>query len=110
MEIREAQAKVDGWIQQFEEGYWSPLTNLARLMEEVGELAREINHRYGQKRKKEDEHERKIDDELGDIFWALICIANSLQIDLDEALSHTLHKVTVRDSNRFKRKHTSEPV
>ena len=52
MEIREAQRRVDGWIQQFEEGYWGPLTNLARLMEEVGELAREVNHRFGQKRKK----------------------------------------------------------
>lgn len=104
MEIKEAQRTVDGWIQQFEEGYWSPLTNLARLMEEVGELAREVNHRFGQKRKKADEPEKEIGDELGDIFWALICLANSLQVDLDEALQRTLEKVTVRDSDRFKRK------
>lgn len=104
MEIREAQQIVDDWIQQFEEGYWSPLTNLARLMEEVGELAREINHRFGQKRKKADEPEKEISEELGDIFWALICLANSLQVDLDRALQHTLEKVTLRDGDRFKRK------
>ncbi|NLN28998.1 MAG: nucleotide pyrophosphohydrolase [Firmicutes bacterium] len=104
MEIREAQRRVDGWIQQFEEGYWGPLTNLARLMEEVGELAREVNHRFGQKRKKPDEPDKEIADELGDIFWALICLANSLQIDLDAALERTLRKVTERDHDRFKRK------
>lgn len=104
MEIREAQRRGDGWIQQFEEGYWGPLTNLARLMEEVGELAREVNHRFGQKRKKPDEPDKEIADELGDIFWALICLANSLQIDLDAALERTLRKVTERDHDRFKRK------
>lgn len=104
LEIREAQRRVDEWIQQFEEGYWSPLANLARLMEEVGELSREINHHYGQKRKRADEPEKEISDELGDLFWALICIANSLQVDLDMALTHTLRKVTERDSTRFVRK------
>lgn len=104
MQIQEAQRKVDSWIQQFEEGYWTPLTNLARLMEEVGELAREINHRYGQKRKRNDEPEKEIADELGDLFWTLICLANSLDVDLSDALSRTLQKVTERDSDRFKRK------
>ena len=55
MDIREAQARVAAWISQFEEGYWPPLVNLARLMEEVGELARELNHRFGAKTKKPDE-------------------------------------------------------
>ena len=69
-----------------------------------GRAGREVNHRFGQKRKKPDEPDKEIADELGDIFWALICLANSLQIDLDAALERTLRKVTERDHDRFKRK------
>ena len=60
MDLKEAQAQVDGWISQFEEGYWPPLVNLARLMEEVGELAREMNHRFGAKTKKAGEQEQEL--------------------------------------------------
>lgn len=101
MEIRVAQAAVDEWISQYEEGYWSPLANLARLTEEVGELAREVNHRFGDKQKRRDERPSEIADELGDIFWVIVCLANSLQIDLDDAFKCTLAKVTTRDANRF---------
>lgn len=101
MEIREAQRQVDLWIGRFQEGYWPPLGNLARLVEEVGELARELNHRYGEKPRKVGDKEQDIALELGDIFWVVVCLANSLDIDLDEAFSRTLEKVTTRDSGRF---------
>lgn len=99
-----AQRAVDEWITQFEEGYWSPLANLARLTEEVGELARELNHHYGEKRKRSDEKVNSISNELGDIVWTILCIANSLHIDMDEAFFHTVQKVQQRDAHRFVRK------
>lgn len=101
MELREAQATVDTWISQFEEGYWPPMDNLARLMEEVGELARELNHRYGSKRKKRDEVEQDLAVELADVLFALLVIANEQKIDLDHALTRVLEKYRERDSNRF---------
>lgn len=100
----EAQAKVDAWISQFEEGYWPPLTNLARLIEEVGELAREMNHRFGHKTKRADEPERDLAIELADVLFVLLVIANEQGIDLDEALERVLEKYRVRDSDRWERK------
>lgn len=102
--LRGAQHVVDEWITQFEEGYWSPLSNLARLTEEVGELAREINHQYGEKKKRSDEKTNTISNELGDIIWTILCIANSLNIDMDEAFLHTVQKVRQRDAQRFVRR------
>jgi NTP pyrophosphatase (non-canonical NTP hydrolase) len=102
--LREAQQTVDRWIGQYEEGYFSPLTNLARLTEEVGELAREINHRFGQKTKKKDEPEGSLAMELADILFVLICIANSQGIDLDQAFDATMRKITSRDAGRWTRK------
>lgn len=104
MTLQEAQQMVDQWISQFEEGYWSPLSNLARLIEEVGEFSRELNHRYGEKTKKPDEQTRDLVLEMGDILWVIICLANSLDIDLTHALRETLAKVTERDSDRYQRK------
>lgn len=101
MEISEAQARVDAWISRFEEGYWPPLTNLARLIEEVGELAREMNHRFGHKTKKPDEAEQDLALELADILFVLLVIANEQSIDLDEALERVLEKYRVRDSERW---------
>ena len=75
-------ARVDAWISQYEEGYFHPLTNLARLTEEVGELAREINHRFGQKTKKKEEPEGDLAMEMADILFVLICMANREGIDL----------------------------
>ena len=74
MELREAQARVDAWIGRFEEGYWPPLANLARLTEEVGELARLLNHRFGPKTKKPEELEQDLGEELADVLFVLIVI------------------------------------
>lgn len=104
MDIRNMQREVDQWIGQFEEGYWQPLTMLARLIEEVGELAREINHSYGQKPKKPEEPAGSIDLELADILFILICYANSLNIDLEDAFKRVMEKYRSRDSNRWTRK------
>ena len=101
MEIRDAQRKVDEWISQFEEGYWPPLTNLARLIEEVGELARELNHRFGSKIKKSEEPNQELALELADILFVLIVIANEQGIDLDEALQSVLAKYRERDGERW---------
>ena len=102
--LREAQERVDAWISQFEEGYWPPLSNLARLIEEVGELAREMNHRFGHKPKKPDEPEQDLAMELADILFVLLVIANEQKIDLDEALGRVLEKYRLRDSDRWTRK------
>jgi NTP pyrophosphatase (non-canonical NTP hydrolase) len=104
MDLREAQARVDAWIGQFEEGYWPPLVNLARLTEEVGELARLLNHRYGPKTKKPDEVEQDLALELADVLFVLIVLANEQQVDLQDALERTLEKYRLRDSERWQRK------
>ena len=95
---------MDRWIGQFEEGYFAPLVNVARLAEEVGELAREINHQFGPKQKKPDEPAGSISMELADIMFVVICIANSQKIDLDEAFERMMAKVTSRDAGRWTRK------
>ncbi|MGQ0702742.1 MAG: nucleotide pyrophosphohydrolase [Gemmatimonadales bacterium] len=104
MSFTEAQRRVDAWISQFEEGYFHPLTNLARLSEEVGELAREINHRFGQKTKKSGEPEGDLAEEIADILFVLICIANREGIDLDQAFDRMMAKVEARDAQRWTRK------
>lgn len=104
MSLRQAQQTVDAWIGQYKEGYFSPLTNLARLTEEVGELAREINHRFGQKTKKPGEPEGSLAMELADVLFVVICIANSQGIDLDEAFGAMMRKVSERDADRWTRK------
>jgi NTP pyrophosphatase (non-canonical NTP hydrolase) len=104
MSLAEQQRRVDGWISQYEEGYFHPHTNLARLAEEVGELAREINHRFGQKTKKPEEPEGDLGMELADILFVLICIANREGIDLDQAFDRMMAKVERRDRDRWTRK------
>ena len=101
MSLAESQARVDRWIARFEEGYFDPLTNLARLTEEVGELAREINHRFGQKTKKRDEPEGDLAMELADILFVVICIANREGIDLQQAFDRMMDKVDTRDTSRW---------
>ena len=101
MNLKDAQAQVDAWISQFEEGYWPPLSNLARLTEEVGELAREMNHRFGHKIKKADEPEQDLAIELADVLFVLLVIANEQGIDLEDALGRVLEKYRVRDSERW---------
>ena len=104
MELREAQDRVDEWISEFEEGYWPPLVNLARLMEEVGELARELNHRFGEKTKKPEEPEQDLAIELADVLFVLLVMANQQGIDLGQALERVLEKYRRRDSHRWVRK------
>ena len=104
MSLQEAQARVDAWIGQYEEGYFHPLTNLARLAEEVGELAREVNHRFGQKTKKKDEADGDLAMEMADILFVLICMANREGIDLEEAFERMMAKVEHRDRDRWTKK------
>ena len=104
MELKDVQHEVDQWIGQFEEGYFHPLTNLARLAEEVGEFAREINHQFGQKTKKTSEPEGDLALELGDILFILACFANSLNIDLEEAFKRVMEKYRRRDIDRWTKK------
>lgn len=104
MPFADAQRRVDAWISQFEEGYFHPLTNLARLAEEVGELAREVNHRFGQKTKKQDEPEGDLAMEMADILFVLLCMANREGLDLDLAFDRMMDKIERRDTNRWTRK------
>jgi NTP pyrophosphatase (non-canonical NTP hydrolase) len=103
MKISEAQQAVDAYVGQFKEGYWPPLSNLARLIEEVGELARELNHRYGHKPKKAGEPEQDIGMELADIMFVIIALANEQKIDLQSAFERVLDKYQVRDRDRWTR-------
>lgn len=102
------QREVDDWISQFEEGYWQPMSMLARVTEEVGELAREINHRYGEKPKKPDESEADLAVEIADVMFVLIALANSLEIDLDDAFGRMMKKYRSRDAERWTRRAPGE--
>ena len=104
MTLTEAQRRVDAWVAQFEEGYFDPLTNLARLAEEVGELAREVNHRFGRKTKKPEEPEGDLAMEIADILFVLICMANREGIDLQDAFNRMMEKVESRDKKRWTKK------
>jgi NTP pyrophosphatase (non-canonical NTP hydrolase) len=108
MDLRDIQREVDLYISQFREGYFPPLVNLARLTEEVGELAREINHRFGPKKKKTDEPDGEIALELADVLFVLVVLANQLDIDLQAAVERTMEKYRVRDADRWERKESEE--
>ena len=101
MSFADAQKEVHSWISQFEEGYFRPMTLVARLAEEVGELAREVNHLYGEKPKKPNEPEGAIADEIGDIIFVLLSLANSLNIDVDASFAKTMEKYRTRDAQRW---------
>ncbi|MFM7006171.1 MAG: nucleotide pyrophosphohydrolase [Flavobacteriales bacterium] len=100
MEIKEAQAKVDHWIQTLGVRYFNELTNMAVLMEEVGELARIMARRYGEQSEKESDQNKDLGDEMADILFVLCCLANQTGIDLDTALQKNLEKKTLRDATR----------
>lgn len=104
--LAELQREVDQYISQFKEGYFSPLALLARMSEEVGELAREVNHTFGEKPKKPEEADNSIELELGDILFITICFANSLGIDLTAAHDKVMHKFNTRDADRWTKKDT----
>lgn len=98
---KEIENEVDAYISQFAEGYFSPLALVARLAEEVGELAREINHTYGEKPKKPTEEVKTISEEIGDIIFVLACLTNTLNLDLSEAFHEAMTKITTRDHDRW---------
>lgn len=101
MTIKEAQATVDRWIKEYGVRYFSELTNMACLTEEVGELARIMARRYGDQSFKEGEsHDPS--EEMADILWVLICLANQTDVDLTEALKKSIEKKTNRDKLRHK--------
>ncbi|KKQ97285.1 MAG: MazG nucleotide pyrophosphohydrolase [Candidatus Woesebacteria bacterium GW2011_GWB1_39_12] len=97
------QKQVDDWTKD-NGGYWKPHAILARLMEEVGELAREVNHKFGPKKKKSTEGEKELGDEMADIIFTLICLANSQKIDLDKYFAKMMQKLISRDKDRWKKK------
>ena len=102
--LRDIQQEVDDYIAQFEVGYFQPMTLVVRLAEELGELAREINHTYGEKQKKPTEPQGDIALELGDMLFVITCLANRLNIDLTEAHQNVMTKFQERDKDRFTRK------
>jgi NTP pyrophosphatase (non-canonical NTP hydrolase) len=102
MKIEEAQKEIDVWIKTYGVRYFNELTNMAILTEEVGELARIIARRYGEQSEKESDKDKDLGDEMADIFWVLVCLANQTGVDLTEALKKNIEKKTLRDSNRHK--------
>jgi NTP pyrophosphatase (non-canonical NTP hydrolase) len=100
MTLEEAQQKVDNWIKTYGVRYFSPLTNMAVLTEEVGEVARIISRQYGEQSFKPSDKDRNLADELSDVLWVVICLANQTGINLTEAFEKNLLKKTSRDSLR----------
>lgn len=101
--LQDVQQEIDHLIkEEWQSQYWAPLSSLARLTEEVGELAREINHRYGEKPKKASEEEGTLSGEMGDILYILASLANSLDVDLDAAFDEVMAKYRKRDTHRWK--------
>jgi NTP pyrophosphatase (non-canonical NTP hydrolase) len=98
--IRDAQQLVDSWIRTTGVRYFSELTNMAILTEEVGEVARLMSRLYGDQSFKESDKDRELGDELADVLWVLLCIANQTGIDLTSALEKNFTKESVRDSHR----------
>lgn len=104
MPLKDVQKQVDDWVIQYKIGYWKPHEILVRLMEETGELAREVNHLYGPKRKKKTEGRKELADEMADIIFTLSCLANSLKLDLDTAFQRVMEKCYSRDRDRWEKK------
>lgn len=108
MRIEEAQKLVDSWIKEYGVRYFDEMTNMAILTEEVGEVARIMARTYGQQSFKEGE-KSNLADELADVLWVLICIANQTGIDLTDAFTNNLNKKTKRDNNRHKNNPKLQP-
>lgn len=102
MTIKEAQEAVDGWIRNYGVRYFSELTNMAILTEEVGEVARIMSRRYGDQSFKEWENPDALAGELADVMWVLLCIANQTGVDMTEAFNATIDKKTSRDRDRHR--------
>jgi len=102
MTIEEAQQKIDKWIKEYGVRYFNELTNMAILTEEVGEVARIISRKYGEQSFKPSDKNKDLSDELADVLWVVICLANQTGIDLTEALEKNIEKKTIRDFERHK--------
>lgn len=102
--MNEYQKQVDEWVGKHKLGYFKPLEILARLTEETGEVAREINHLFGPKKKKATEDTKELEDEIGDILFTLCSLANSLNLDLDRGFASVMHKLNTRDKDRWEKK------
>ena len=102
MTIEEAQAKVDEWITTYGVRYFNELTNMAILTEEVGEVARIISRKYGEQSFKESDKDKDLGDEMADVLWVLLCLANQTGVDLTKAFEKNLEKKTLRDEHRHK--------
>jgi NTP pyrophosphatase (non-canonical NTP hydrolase) len=98
--LNEAQQKVDEWIRTIGVRYFEPLTNLGILMEETGELARLMVRKYGEQSFKKSDEGRELGDEMADVLWVLLCLANQCGVNLDAALQKNFEKKTVRDATR----------
>ena len=103
MTISELQSEVDNWIKTIGVRYFSELTNLAILTEEVGELARIMARKYGDQSFKENEANLDMADEMADVLWVLICLANQTGVNLTEAIEKNIQKKTIRDAERHKK-------
>lgn len=95
------QKELDKLFKEYNWDYWSPHEMLVRILEECGELARLVNHQFGPKKKKTTEAEQEMEEEAGDILYALICFANANNINLDSAIQKSINKARVRDKDRF---------
>ena len=102
MTIHEAQQQVDGWIKTVGVRYFSELTNMAILTEEVGELARIMARKYGDQSFKETDKDQNMADEMADVLWVLICLANQTGVDLTKALQQNFEKKSIRDAERHR--------
>ena len=103
MDLNEIQKKVDSWIKEVGVRYFDELTNMAILTEEVGEVARIMARRYGEQSEKESDKNKDLGDEMADVLWVLICLANQTGIDLTEAFRRNMDKKSTRDKDRHKR-------
>jgi len=102
MTIQEAQEKIDGWIRTVGVRYFSELTNMAILTEEVGEVARIMSRKYGEQSFKESDKQKDLADELADVLWVLLCIANQTGVDMTAALEKNFEKKNIRDASRHR--------
>jgi NTP pyrophosphatase (non-canonical NTP hydrolase) len=100
MTIEEAQLQVDQWIKLHGVRYFNEMTNMAILTEEVGEVARIMARRYGEQSEKDSDKDKDLGDEMADVLWVLICLANQTGVDLTESFKRNLEKKTLRDKNR----------
>lgn len=102
--LKQVQQEVHNWASQFAKPYFEPLSRMAAMTEELGEVARVINRMYGDKKSKAGENLKDLEEELGDLFFCLICMANAENIDLTSAYERKMTKIVVRDNDRFEKK------